>query len=790
MSGTMLSGLSARIIDQDQDLAFTFEAVAMPGKFVVREFEAYEDLFECYDINIMLASEDPDLDLSALVDTPAVLTILDKYSEPRYLHGVVAEASAGDTGLHRSFYSVVLRPTLHRLQYMSDGRIWQNQSVPDILSTIFKEAGIVDVEWRLAGDHIPREFCVCYGERLYDFTRRLLAEEGIFFWHRFTEAGHTLILSDAPWSMPMLQHAQEITYNAYPGGMGKGSWISTFKQTHTLRATDIHQKDYTFLRPAYGQDQKNRMQESIGEKGRYQLYDYPGRYKEAGSGKNFTQFKMEAERVAANTATGATNNIHLCAGFIFTLTDHPSAKANAMHRILSVMHKGTQLTSLQEDAPMGDAEVATTYEASFVTMPQRIPYRAINPTPKPQILGSQIATVVGPKGEEIYCDEFGRVKVQFPWDRYGKSDEHSSCWIRVAQSSGGGSWGHVSVPRIGNEVVVDYLEGDPDQPVILGMTFNAVNRPPYQLPGNKTKMALRSQTHKGSGHSEISMEDDSGREEMFIHAQKDQNIKVLNNQSSNVMANRVENIGANATAVIAANHMQRVGANQSTTVGGGGIGLLMQLMPLVQAGGKFLKKGAQKAGAPGSVMTFAGGVAAVSDLPRELAAVAMNGEFGGSGAHRTGAGAAQTQKANVMSKLISMVMPSSGTQNLTVEKFQKTTVGQAQTEQIGIAKNTVVGQVMTTSVGKMMKTKVGEDYELETKKSIFNRTVKHTLHAKEKFIIGGPGGTIIIDKGGVTIKAKKIDFKAPAVNFSSGSPDQVDALKSDKAFAQECKGGK
>ncbi len=216
----------------------------------------------------------------------------------------------------------------------------------------------------------------------------------------------------------------------------------------------------------------------------------------------------------------------------------------------------------------------------------------------------------------------------------------------------------------------------------------------------------------------------------------------------------------------------------------------MQLMPRVQADVKMMKKGAQKVDAPPSVLGFAGGVASASDLPRELAAVAMNGEFGGSGGHRTGAGAAQTQKANIMSRLLSMIMPSLGTQNLTVEKFQKTTLGQAQTEQIGFAKNTVVGQVMTTSVGKMMKTKVGEDYELETKKSIFNRTVKHMLHAKDKLIIGGPGGTIIIDKGGVTIKAQKVDIKAPAVNFSSGSPDQVDALKSDKAFAQECKGGK
>ena len=259
MDGSLLSGLAARVLAQDADLAFGFEAGAAPGEFVVVGFEGHEDIFECYEVQINLASETPDVDLTALVDTPATLTLYDKYSAPRHIHGLIAEAAAGDTGLHRSFYSVVLRPTLHRLQHMSDSRIFQNISVPDIVTTLFQENGVEKVEWRLQEAHAPREFCVCYDERLYDFIRRLLAEEGIFFWHDFSQDAHTLILSDAPLDMPTLAHAAEITYNANPGGMAKGFWINRFAQTHKVRATDLHQKDYTFYHPDYGQDHKHHL---------------------------------------------------------------------------------------------------------------------------------------------------------------------------------------------------------------------------------------------------------------------------------------------------------------------------------------------------------------------------------------------------------------------------------------------------------------------------------------------------------------------------------------------------
>jgi len=260
---------------------------------------------------------------------------------------------------------------------------------------------------------------------------------------------------------------------------------------------------------------------------------------------------------------------------------------------------------------------------------------------------------------------------------------------------------------------------------------------------------------------------------MHLHAQKDQTIRVLNDQSANISSNRVEKIGANASLDVASNQMERIGANKTISVGGNGMGLLQMLQPLIAAGGKFMKKGVNKSGSGGGTDTFAGDVSKVSDLANEMAAISSKAIFAASGAHRKGGGAEQVGTAAKMAGLLAKVMPASGTMNLTVERFKNETVGRASTEQVGIAKNVLVGNAMTTSVGKMMETKVGETYELEARKSIFNRTKTYTLQAKDKFVIGGPGGTIIIDNGGVTIKARQLKRRSrpisPLLRIAKGS---------------------
>ena len=564
MNDMSLSGFASKLLNQDADLAFGFEAAGAPGAFVVREFTGDEAISECFSIEVDLASDDPAIDLHRLLDTPAHLSILDKYDAPRAFHGVIAEIEKRGTGSHRTFYRATLKPALHRLQYVSDSRIFQDLTVADISRTLLEEHGIPDVEWRLDGDHQPREYCVQYGETSYDFLRRIWAEEGIFFWFEHSVSSHKMIISDAPLAMPPLEHAGKITFNNTPGGTAKGSWVNIFDQVERLRATTRVSKDYSFRQPAYHQKHQVGQYEGNGAKGDYELFQFPGRHKTPATGQPFNDHALEAHRVDATTAQGETQNVHLCTGFIFELTDHPDAAANTVHRLLNVRHMGTQPVSLQEETP---EDGATTYMAAFTTQPARIPYRANNPNPRPMVDGPQIAIVTGPADEEIYCDEFGRVKLWFPWDRHGQKNEQSSCWVRVSQNWAGGTWGHMAIPRIGHEVVVDFLEGDPDQPIITGRTYHATNRPPYDLPANKTRMTIKSQTHKGEGYNELRFEDEAGREEVWMHAQKDHNTVIENDESHQIIHDRSKSVGNDQSESVGHDKTISVGNDHTESVG-------------------------------------------------------------------------------------------------------------------------------------------------------------------------------------------------------------------------------
>jgi len=572
----ILPGQVQRFLEQNQDVAFSFSGAT--GDLEVTGFAARETINAPYEIEVDLASGDPDIDLHALMDAPACLGIYNKYDEPRFLHGIVTEIERGDSGTRRTFYKAVLRPVLSHLDHGSDSRIWQSKSVPDIVAEIFEEYGVTDVEWRLQGGHAAREYCTQYRETHRAFIERLLAEEGILYFFEHSEKGHKMILTDAPLAAPMLPGAETIKYNSRSGGQSRGSWISAFAQRERLRSSLYEMNDYTFKNPSANQRRRHVGQDNNGLKSDYALYDYPGRYKDARVGDPFTKSRIESVRVDATTGHGTTNNIRLSPGFHFELSGHDDGKANVRHRILSVLHKGTQTTALEEDAS-GDA---TTYEAIFTTMPGHLPYRPPL-AHKPMVDGPQIGIVTGPEGEEIYCDEFGRIKVWFPWDRRGEQNEHSSCWIRVSQNWAGGSWGHMAIPRIGHEVIVDYLEGDPDQPIVTGRTYHATNRPPYGLPANKTRMTIKSQTHKGEGYNELRFEDEAGREEVFMHAQKDHNTIIENDENHQIGHDRTkrvvndqsENIGRDKTTTVGNDHKEtikndviyQVGRNQQETYG-------------------------------------------------------------------------------------------------------------------------------------------------------------------------------------------------------------------------------
>ncbi|TLP52663.1 MULTISPECIES: type VI secretion system tip protein TssI/VgrG, partial [Pseudomonas] len=280
------------------------------------------------------------------------------------------------------------------------------------------------------------------------------------------------------------------------------------------------QRDYTFTHPAYRQEHRASGPFLEHQSSDYERFDYPGRYKRDAVGKPFTENLITALRHDARIAEVQGDDVRLQPGLSFTLTGHPRDDLNVHWRVNSVVHKGSQFTSLQEEA--AGVDQSTRYEQTAQLVPGRTEWRPA-PLAKPRVDGPHMATVVGPPGEEIYCDEWGRVKVSFPWDRESNNNEFSSCWVRVSQGWAGGSWGSMAIPRIGQDVVIQYVNGDPDQPMITGRTYCGDQLPPYDLPDHKTRMTIKSQTHKGDGFNELRFEDELGRQEVFIHAQKDQN---------------------------------------------------------------------------------------------------------------------------------------------------------------------------------------------------------------------------------------------------------------------------
>ena len=554
---------------QEQDVSFTFHAHALSRvELLVSGFTASEHINALTSIEVSLVSHDANIDLHALLDTPATLTVHHKYLGLRHFAGVISQIARGDSGHHRTSYQLTLLPALHRLSHSSDCRIFQKKSVPDIVKILLKEHGIQDVAWYMTGKHEVREYCCQYRESVLTFLQRILAEEGIWYFFTSGENGqHTLHFIDNPFIVPDLDNGSSLSYNATSGGVVRGAFCGSFTLSERLRSTSTMQRDYSFRNPDYNHQHRYERGEDNGSATDYELFEYPGRYKADGVGKAFTRHRLEATRVDATTGQGITNSIHLMPGHLLALTDHPNDDYNIKYHLLSVSHQGSQPQALSEEAGNG----STTYSAGFEAMPGRLHYRP-KLIRKPLVDGPQIAQVTGPEGEEIYCDEHGRVKVWFPWDRHGKKNDTSSCWIRVASNWAGASWGHIAIPRVGHEVVVDFLEGDPDQPIITGRTYHNNHKSPYRLPEHKTRMTIQSDSHKAEGFNEIRFEDEGGQEEVRLHAQKDMNTMVrndmasvvLNNRSSFVAKNTLDEVLGNAHVAISGSVNVKVGSSSLT----------------------------------------------------------------------------------------------------------------------------------------------------------------------------------------------------------------------------------
>ncbi|HGV9307111.1 TPA: type VI secretion system Vgr family protein [Vibrio fluvialis] len=529
---------------------------------VVRGFDGQETLSSeringqlCHGFRyeLELASRLANLTPEMVVDKVAELTLYRDDVLVQRVNGIVRRFTQGDTGHHHTFYSLTLVPALERLSLRHNSRIFQLNTVPEILSVLLQEMGINDYAFALTRDCEQREFCVQYCETDLDFLHRLAAEEGLVYSFIHEEGKHTLIFSDASESLPKL--GEPIPYNTLAGGMIESPYISALSVHTQSEVSQTALQDYSFKKPAYSFAQQAVGTEMEYQQPDYEHFDAPGRYKDDVSGKAFSQIRLDYLRRNARTATGKSNQPLLRPGVKFDLQEHLDDTLNRDWLVVRVTSQGTQPQALEEAGGNG----ATTYANQFSLIPAHRTWRA-TPQAKPQVDGPMIATVVGPEGEEIFCDEHGRVKLHFPWDRYSNGDEHSSCWVRVSQGWAGSQYGLIAIPRIGHEVIVSFLNGDPDQPIVTGRTYHATNTAPYTLPDNKTKTVLRTETHQGQGYNELSFEDQAGSEQIYLHAQKDFDGLIENDHTSVIKHDKhltVEN-----------DSFTQIKNNQHLTVGG------------------------------------------------------------------------------------------------------------------------------------------------------------------------------------------------------------------------------
>ncbi|MFJ5537873.1 type VI secretion system Vgr family protein [Vreelandella titanicae] len=524
-------------------LQFTLTLPGADDIAVVR-FTHREALSEPFALSVEFASRTHDLSPSDCLDQNATLTIWQDGEPLRRVHGMISELHRGDRGHRRSFYRVEIRPALWRLSLRHNSRIFQDTSPYDAITTLANERSLTDIGFATTRTPLDREFLVQYRETDLAFIERLAAEEGCFYFHEFenTEGGkHQLVFADATVVLPSVG---ERTYHGRAGGTPPRRHLRKLRQANRVRPASAMLKDYTFKNPPYAQIHEH-LAPGLGEHAQredYEHFDYPGRYKKDASGKPFNRHRLESLRADATTAEAESDLPELAPGICFTLTDHDIDSLNRAWQVVSVVHHGEQPQALEEDgmarggngASAAQAgELMTRYHNDVVIMPRDQTFRPV-PNPKPRVDGPQVAFVVGPEGEEIYCDEHGRVKVQFPWDRYAEPNETASCWVRVAQGWAGGGYGSMVIPRIGHEVIVSFLEGDPDQPLVTGRTYHAVNTPPYPLPANKTRTVIRTQSHKSEGFNELRFEDATGEEQIWFHAQKDLELLTLNDRTEEI----------------------------------------------------------------------------------------------------------------------------------------------------------------------------------------------------------------------------------------------------------------
>ena len=559
------------------------------SELVLVDFQGTEGLSQLFEFHLRLASQDPNIELKQMIGQPVTislqLTTAFASSEQRYFHGYVTNFSHLDTDGGLATYSATIRPWLWMLSRQQDIRIFQEQTAQSIISGVFQDYGsLASYEFRLSKATANRSYCTQYRETDLNFVLRLMQEEGLFFNFEHTKTGHKLIVTDSSTSAKPIDGFSPSMPYSQGEMLDDVDVVTSLQSKRELMPTDVGLKAADYKVPNARRYQTSKADIDQGDVPSYEIYDYvgPQGFPDRDRGYELASFRAEALAAHSKVFFGTSTSRRLMPLRYLQIEDHYDHNGKPEDRqlmILTVAHSG------QNNYQAGKG--AASYSCSFTCIRKKIPYRPLLTIPRPTIPGPQTAVVVGPAGEEIYTDQLGRVKVQFHWDRLGNKNQSSSCWVRVGQPWAGKGFGMIQIPRIGEEVVVLFLDGNPDRPLIISRVYNAQNMPPWALPASATQSGILTRSSKGATSANanaIRFEDKKGQEEVWLHAEKDQRIEVENNESHTVgndrsktidhdetvqvKNDRTETVGNNETITIGANRTEHVGGNETLNVGG------------------------------------------------------------------------------------------------------------------------------------------------------------------------------------------------------------------------------
>lgn len=731
-----------------------------------------EGLSELGSMQLRLLSEKPDLQPTDLLGKPVTLTVQMLDESTRHFNGYVTRFGIGTPRGRYFAYQAEVRPWLWFLTRTSDCRIFQEMSVPDIVKKVFDDhAGIAQVRLKLFRSYHPWTYCVQYRESDFQFVTRLLEREGIYWYFEHTDGKHELVLIDSMSAHDPLTGSSTLRYIEDPSHAPPDEeYISRWHFSQEVKTGKTVLTSYDFQRPATSL-QVDASATRTHDQAALECFDFQGDYIQSADGKQFAEDWLDEFQARHHRLRGEGNAMGIEAGRTFKLDKHPRDDQNEQYLLTHV--------EIQAQVGVFEAgESGSQYKVSFDAIPAAQQFRPPRRTPKPCVQGPQTAVVVGPGGEEIHTDKYGRVKVQFHWDRYGAKDDKSSCWVRVSQPWAGQNFGAIHIPRIGQEVVVDFLEGDPDQPLITGRVYNAQQMPPWELPANATQSGILTRSSKGGAYANanaLRFEDKKGAEQVWLHAEKNQDIEVENdethwvghdrsktidhdetvhvkhdrtetvdnNEAITIGVDRKEQVGNNETISIGVNRTETVGADEKITIGANRTENVAVNETIVIGSNRSISVGGSETATVSMQRTHTVGV-------NETIAIGA--------AQEVAIGAAQS-------------ITIGASQSSSIGASQSTSVGSAQTLSVGADQSVTVGGAHKLSVGKASTTAVAEDTSLKVGKNwVVDAGDSVTIKTGSASITMKKDGTITIKGKDITIEGSgKINAKASSDIVMKGS---------------------